>query len=141
MIRTPNLDRMAAAGLRFTDFYSASEVCTPSRAALLTGRYPIRSGMCEMAGARCVLFPNSKGGLPLDQGFNESFGLPYSNDMDSRPGQPKPELHGPLLLFHLGRDPSEKRDVAAEHPEVMARIQAALKAYQAAMAPGRPQRQ
>ena len=61
VIRTPHLDRMAAEGLRFTDFYSASEVCTPSRAALLTGRYPIRSGMC---GNRRVLFPNSKGGLP-----------------------------------------------------------------------------
>src|SRR5687767_9634582 len=63
-IRTPNLDRMAAEGLRFTDFYSAAEVCTPSRAALLTGRYPIRSGMCETPGARRVLFPNSQGGLP-----------------------------------------------------------------------------
>src|SRR5881628_1360887 len=46
-IRTPNLDRMAAEGMRFTDFYSAAEVCTPSRAALLTGRYPIRSGMAH----------------------------------------------------------------------------------------------
>jgi arylsulfatase A len=61
VIRTPNLDRMAAEGMRFTDFYSASEVCTPSRAALLTGRYPIRSGMCS---PQRVLFPNSKGGLP-----------------------------------------------------------------------------
>lgn len=118
-IRTPHLDRMAAEGLRFTDFYSAAEVCTPSRAALLTGRYPIRSGMC---GNRRVLFPNSKGGLPpkevtlaealreqgyatahigkwhlgihegsrpLDQGFERSFGLPYSNDMDARAGLPR----------------------------------------------------
>jgi len=46
-IRTPHLDRMAAEGIRFTDFYSAGEVCTPSRAALLTGRYPVRSGMCH----------------------------------------------------------------------------------------------
>ncbi|MBC7815593.1 MAG: sulfatase [Planctomycetaceae bacterium] len=118
-IRTPHLDRMAAEGLRFTDFYSAAEVCSPSRAALLTGRYPIRSGMC---GNRRVLFPNSKGGLPanevtiaerlrekgyataqigkwhlgihagsrpLDQGFERSLGLPYSNDMDARGGLPK----------------------------------------------------
>jgi arylsulfatase A-like enzyme len=46
-IRTPNLDRMAREGMRFTDFYVAAEVCTPSRAALLTGRYPIRSGMAH----------------------------------------------------------------------------------------------
>src|SRR5438876_4363690 len=44
-IRTPNLDRMAAEGMRLTDFYVAASVCTPSRAALLTGRLPIRSGM------------------------------------------------------------------------------------------------
>ena len=118
-IRTPHLDRLAAEGLRFTDFYSAAEVCTPSRAALLTGRYPVRSGM---AGARRVLFPNSAGGLPPgeitmaealrgrgyatahigkwhlgihpgsrpnDQGFDLSYGLPYSNDMDGRPDLPR----------------------------------------------------
>src|SRR6266496_4253429 len=61
-IRTPHLDRMAAEGMRFTDFYSAGEVCTPSRAALLTGRYAVRSGMA--GGQRRVLFPNSVGGLP-----------------------------------------------------------------------------
>ena len=54
-IRTPNLDRMAAEGMRFTQFYSAAEVCTPSRAALLTGRYPIRSGMHPSTAFACVL--------------------------------------------------------------------------------------
>ena len=121
-IRTPQLDQMAAEGLRFTSFYSPAEVCTPSRAGLLTGRYPPRSGMCAMQGGRRVLFPNSKGGLPPDeitvaealkargyatahigkwhlgihagarpneQGFDLSFGLPYSNDMDARPDLPK----------------------------------------------------
>ncbi len=61
-IRTPNLDRMASEGMRFTDFYSAGEVCTPSRAALLTGRYAIRSGMCDDKFR--VLRRNSAGGLP-----------------------------------------------------------------------------
>ncbi|NLH42109.1 MAG: sulfatase-like hydrolase/transferase, partial [Planctomycetes bacterium] len=61
-IRTPNLDRMAAEGQRWTDFYVGASVCTPSRAALLTGRLPIRSGMCNSD--RRVLFPDSAGGLP-----------------------------------------------------------------------------
>ncbi|MBL9179238.1 MAG: sulfatase [Verrucomicrobiaceae bacterium] len=64
-IRTPNLDRMAAEGMRFTQFYSAAEVCTPSRAALLTGRYPVRSGMCH--DQIRVLRNNSVGGLPQDE--------------------------------------------------------------------------
>ena len=42
MIATPNLDRMAAEGITLTDFYAAANICTPSRAALLTGRLPIR---------------------------------------------------------------------------------------------------
>lgn len=61
-IRTPNLDRMAREGMRFTQFYSAAEVCTPSRAALLTGRYPVRSGMAHDRFR--VLRSNSAGGLP-----------------------------------------------------------------------------
>lgn len=64
-IRTPNLDRMAREGARFTEFYSAAEVCTPSRAALLTGRYPIRSGMCH--NQYRVLRNNSTGGLPQSE--------------------------------------------------------------------------
>ncbi len=61
-IRTPNLDRMAAEGQRWTSFYSADSVCTPSRAALLTGRLPIRTGM--FSDTRRVLFPDSADGLP-----------------------------------------------------------------------------
>ena len=64
-IKTPNLDRMAAEGVRLTQFYSASPVCTPSRAALMTGRLPIRSGMCS--DKRRVLFPNSGGGIPASE--------------------------------------------------------------------------
>lgn len=120
VIRTPHLDRMAAEGMRFTEFYSAAEVCTPSRAALLTGRYPIRSGMCHDQFR--VLRQNSKGGLPPDEvtlaealkskgyvtgcvgkwhlghlphhlppqhGFDDYFGLPFSNDMRPTPDSPK----------------------------------------------------
>ena len=114
-IRTPHIDRMAEEGLLFTDFYAAAAVCTPSRAALLTGRYAARSGM------NSVLFPHSDAGLPqseitlaralkkegyvtaligkwhlgihegqrpIDHGFDISYGLPYSNDMDRREGLP-----------------------------------------------------
>lgn len=106
---TPNIDRLAAEGVRFTDFYSAACVCTPSRAALLTGSYPMRVGL----GHR-VIFPYDTHGLhpdevtmaellkdrgyrtaavgkwhlghrreflPLSQGFDEYYGIPYSNDM------------------------------------------------------------
>ncbi|XP_078091848.1 arylsulfatase A [Mustelus asterias] len=108
--RTPNLDRLAAAGRRFSDFYSAASVCSPSRAALLTGRYPTRSGVYPG-----VFYPGSRGGLPLNettiaellkqqgyvtamlgkwhlgygpngtflpihQGFDEFLGVPYSHD-------------------------------------------------------------
>ena len=111
-IPTPHLDRMAAEGMRFTQFYSANPVCSPSRAALLTGRYPTRVGVPR------VLFPNDTTGLPDDEmtiaqvlkargyktmcvgkwhlgrlpeflptnrGFDEYFGIPYSNDMSPRP--------------------------------------------------------
>ncbi len=64
-IHTPQLDRMAAEGIRFTQFYAAASVCTPSRAALMTGRLPIRNGMCS--DRRRVLFPNSGGGIPAEE--------------------------------------------------------------------------
>ncbi|MDZ4370914.1 MAG: sulfatase [Phenylobacterium sp.] len=108
-IRTPNLDRMAAEGARFTDFYASANVCTPSRAGLLTGRYAIRSGL-----AHEVIQPSDTTGLPPDaytipkalkpdyataligkwhlghvaphwpptvQGFDRFYGLAYSHDM------------------------------------------------------------
>jgi arylsulfatase len=107
-IPTPNLDRLAEEGCRLTRFYSASPVCSPSRAALLTGKYPARTGIVN------VLMPNSPEGLdgsqpslpkmlkdrgyatscvgkwhlgnrpeymPNRNGFDEFRGIPYSNDM------------------------------------------------------------
>ncbi|MDA0874101.1 MAG: sulfatase [Bacteroidetes bacterium] len=64
-IMTPRLDRMAQEGLKFTQFYTAASVCTPSRAGLLTGRLPIRSGMAS--DNRRVLFPDSRRGLPPEE--------------------------------------------------------------------------
>jgi arylsulfatase A len=64
-IKTPNIDRMAAEGQKWTSFYVAANVCTPSRAALMTGRLPLRSGM--YSDKRRVLFPDSDGGLPQSE--------------------------------------------------------------------------
>ena len=64
-IITPQLDKMAYEGQKWTNFYVAASVCTPSRAALMTGRYPIRSGMCSDKSR--VLFPNSTGGIPQSE--------------------------------------------------------------------------
>jgi len=62
-IRTPNLDRMATEGIRFTEFYVGTSICTPSRAALLTGRLPVRTGMNSADNGNNVLYPGSSGGL------------------------------------------------------------------------------
>tara|TARA_A100001015_G_scaffold232076_1_gene262888 strand:+ start:235 stop:1671 length:1437 start_codon:yes stop_codon:yes gene_type:complete len=64
-IKTPNLDRMAYEGQKWTQFYSAASVCTPSRAGLLTGRLPIRNGM--MGKNHGVFFPDSQNGLPSNE--------------------------------------------------------------------------
>jgi len=64
-IVTPRLDALAAGGQKWTNFYVAASVCTPSRAGLMTGRLPIRSGMCS--DRRAVLFPDSAGGLPASE--------------------------------------------------------------------------
>lgn len=122
LIKTPNLDRMAKEGMRFTDFYSAIAVCTPSRAALLTGSYAQRIGLPG------VLFPHHRTGLnpdevtiadmlkqkryataaigkwhlghepkflPTRHGFDWYYGIPYSNDMSI---DPKMELAADVLL-------------------------------------------
>ncbi|MDP6721930.1 MAG: sulfatase-like hydrolase/transferase, partial [Pirellulaceae bacterium] len=59
---TPHMDALAERGVRFTQFYSAAPVCSPSRAALLTGRFPQRAGLPSNAGSQ----PGSEG-MPADQ--------------------------------------------------------------------------
>jgi arylsulfatase A len=107
-IETPNLDRMAREGVRFTDFYVAQPVCSASRAALLTGCYPNRIGilgalgpaakhgisdqektlaeMLKPRGYATAIYGKWHLGhhprfLPTRHGFDDYFGLPYSNDM------------------------------------------------------------
>lgn len=128
-IRTPNIDRLADEGRKFTSFMVASPVCTPSRAALLTGCYPKRVGMHQH-----VLFPSSTKGLnpdehtiadhlksqgyatacfgkwhlghhpevlPTSNGFETYFGIPYSNDMNhpDNKGKPKGGWEGMDILW------------------------------------------
>src|SRR6185295_11364685 len=64
-IRTPHLDRLAAEGQRWTNFYAGAPYCTPSRAALMTGRLPVRSGMASES--YTVLYAESTGGLPASE--------------------------------------------------------------------------
>jgi arylsulfatase A len=123
-IPTPNIDRLAAQGMRFTDFYVGQAVCSASRAALLTGCYPGRVGI------QGALGPGSKTGLsaaentiaellktraystaivgkwhlgdspaflPTRHGFDEWLGLPYSNDM--WPHHPTARQYPDLPLF------------------------------------------
>ncbi|HEX3813871.1 MAG TPA: sulfatase-like hydrolase/transferase, partial [Mycobacteriales bacterium] len=62
--RTPHLDRLAASGIRFTNWYSNAPVCSPSRAALLSGRYPHRTGVTHILGGRRGAVPGLSDGVP-----------------------------------------------------------------------------
>ncbi len=63
LTRTPNIDKLAEEGIRFTDFYAGASLCTPSRAGLLTGTYPVRNGMTVNYRGECVCFPVDEMGL------------------------------------------------------------------------------
>lgn len=113
LIKTPNIDDIAHKGVNLTDFHASANVCTPSRAGLMTGRYAARAGL-----AKKVVFPKSthglrtdevtiaellqkagyktgmfgkwhlghqRGMLPSEQGFDEFIGVPYSHDMNPLP--------------------------------------------------------
>ena len=108
-IKTPHLDLLARRGVRMTDFYASANVCTPSRAGMLTGRYPIRTGLAheviavkdskglplsevtiaEMLGPDYATMLAGKWHLghvapswpPMAHGFDQFAGIPYSNDM------------------------------------------------------------
>lgn len=146
-IQTPHLDRMAAEGMRFTDFYCSAAVCSPSRAGLLTGRYHIRMGI------NTVFFPNSKDGLepseicipeilreqgyatacigkwhlghlpeylPMRHGFDYYYGIPYSNDMhvEKRGDPPIPMMRGEEII----EQPVEQRTITKRYTEEAVRF-------------------
>ncbi|XP_058147218.1 steryl-sulfatase isoform X4 [Dasypus novemcinctus] len=66
-LRTPNIDRLAREGAKLTQHLAASPLCTPSRAAFMTGRYPVRSGMASHSRVGVFLFSASSGGLPTSE--------------------------------------------------------------------------
>ena len=140
---TPHLDRMAAEGMKFTDFHVGASVCSPSRAALNTGCYPLRVGVpgnfgpssttglhpnevtiaeiAKQAGYATAMYGKWHLGhmpefLPTSQGFDEWFGLPYSNDM--WPYHPDPRYNFPDLPLMEGEDVLNPAILAKEQYEL-----------------------
>lgn len=131
-IRTPRIDAMAAEGVKLTSFYAAAPTCTPSRAALLTGRYAVRIAMrfqgpnstdglpaeevtlaeaLRESGYRTAIFGkwhlgSTPGYFPTEHGFDEYFGLLYSNDMMP----PWVRTDRPLHLYR-GAEPTDEYPV------------------------------
>ncbi|MEQ2223273.1 hypothetical protein ILYODFUR_035057, partial [Ilyodon furcidens] len=64
---TPNIDRLASEGVKLTQYIAAAPLCTPSRAAFMTGRYPLRSGMASTGRVQVLLFLGGSGGLPPNE--------------------------------------------------------------------------
>jgi arylsulfatase A-like enzyme len=93
---------MAAEGMRFTDFYVAACVCTPSRAALLTGRLPIRSGMAGTEKRR-VIFAKDTGGLPLEE-ITIARALKSKDYATACVGKWHPTRHGQIIAHAHGFD-------------------------------------
>lgn len=123
---TPNIDRLASQGMEFTSFYTVSPICSASRAALLTGSYPNRVGITgalfpgseiglnrdettiaemlkEQGYATGMVgkwhLGDARKFLPLQHGFDEYFGLPYSNDMWPHDYDGSPKDNPPLPLI------------------------------------------
>jgi arylsulfatase A len=137
-VKTPRIDKMAEEGARLTSFYVAGNVCTPSRAALMTGSYPKRVGLANgvfLAGDKNGLNPSEitiaevlksagyKTGmfgkwhlgdqaefLPTRQGFDEFFGLPYSHDIHPFHTNDKKYKFPPLPLLDMEKLIEEEPD-------------------------------
>lgn len=139
---TPHIDTLCKEGIKFTDFYMASPVCSPSRAAMMTGCYPPRISFGNLDGD-IVLFPGQDIGLnpnektiasvlkdvgystmhvgkwhcgdqkeflPTNHGFDDYYGIPFSNDMGRMVGR---ETTPPLPLVHGEKVVQEQPDLTS----------------------------
>ena len=79
-IRTPNLDRLAASGLRFTSFFCTSPVCSPARASILTGRIPSQHGIHDFLRAGNTNLAFGAGAKPGDEAIEYLAGIPAYTD-------------------------------------------------------------